>query len=100
MENLDVTEADELQKKFQRDINCLLDDVSKFTLAPHFNLSIQDRNLRKNGLTNIKNGIFSSENKPQIIKIIFERGILKNLLKVLDDKVEKHRELALGLLQA
>ena len=30
MENLDLIEADELQKKFQRDINCLHDDVTSF----------------------------------------------------------------------
>ena len=99
MQNLDMTEADELQKKFQRDINCLLDEV---LVNFEFNLDcylIQDRNIRRSGLNNIRSGIFAAENKPEVVQTVFERGLLKNLLRVLEDKVEKHRDLTIAILQ-
>lgn len=73
----------ELQKVFQRDINCLLDE---------------SRVLRLNGLNSIVQGLFKSENKQEDIHELFKKALLKNLLKVVSDKVEKHRGISIQIL--
>jgi len=78
-----MEEEFELQKVFQRDINCLVDE---------------DRNLRRRGLDNLNKGLFKSENPEQDILQLFRRALLRNLLKVLSDKVEKNRELGIQIL--
>jgi hypothetical protein len=78
-----MEEEFELQKVFQRDINCLVDE---------------DRNLRRRGLDNLNKGLFKSENSEQDVLQLFRRALLRNLLKVLSDKVEKNRELSIQIL--
>jgi len=78
------TEHTDLQKHLQRDINCLTEE---------------DRNLRLKGLNNIKDGLFKPENSQADIQSVFEKGLLKNILLVTTDKVGKHRDLALQIIQ-
>lgn len=59
---------------------------------------LKDRNLRKKGLTNILNGLFSKENDTKLIIYIFQVSLAKNLLKVIDDKIEKNREMVYNIL--
>jgi len=74
---------EDLQKQFQRDINCLSDE---------------DRNIRLRGLTNINTQLFAPQNDQQSILKLFDRVLLKNVLRLMDDKVEKHKAIALDIL--
>jgi len=78
-----MEEEFELQRTFQRDINCLLDE---------------DRNLRRKGLNSLVQGLFKNENSDQDIHNLFKKTLLKSLLKVISDKVEKHREISIQIL--
>jgi len=46
----------------------------------------------------LNKGLFKSENPEQDILQLFRRALLRNLLKVLSDKVEKNRELGIQIL--
>jgi hypothetical protein len=74
---------DELTRSFQRDINCLTDE---------------DRNIRAKGLNNINANIFAPTNDKAAITKLFEKNLLRNVLRLLEDKVGKHREIALDVL--
>jgi len=78
-----MEEEFELQRVFQRDINCLVDE---------------DRNLRRRALDSLNKGLFKSEHSEQDILQLFKRSLLRNLLRVVSDKVEKNRELSIQIL--
>ncbi|KAM3147877.1 hypothetical protein pb186bvf_000205 [Paramecium bursaria] len=69
-------------KLIQRDINCMID---------------QDRNIRRQGISKI-NDYFKDHSNPQDKILIFDGYIIKNVLRALEDQVEKHRELTLQLI--
>ncbi|KAL4472321.1 hypothetical protein ABPG72_002804 [Tetrahymena utriculariae] len=75
---------EELVKNYQRDINCLIDD---------------DRNLRKKGLTTILKQTFATSTPTKELLQFFQINVLKNLLRTIDDSIEKNRELAQNIIQ-
>lgn len=60
-----------------------------------FNPKIKDRNTRRAGLNKL-NDFFKSADFTKLI--ILEKYVLKNLLRVFEDKIEKNREIALAIL--
>ncbi|KAL4450906.1 hypothetical protein ABPG74_011748 [Tetrahymena malaccensis] len=76
---------EELVKNYQRDINCLVDD---------------DRNLRKKGLTTILKQAFATSTPTKELLQFFQINVLKNLLRTIDDSIEKNRELAQNIIQS
>jgi len=74
---------DDLQKQFQRDINCLTDE---------------DRNIRFKGLNNINQQLFTSTRDRAAIARLFEKNLLRNVIRLMDDKVEKHKTISLEIL--
>ena len=65
-----------------------------------FNAIIEeDRNIRRRGLEDIKS-LFRELKEPGKLVEIFQKYIFKNLMRVMDDKVEKHREACLGLIDS
>ena len=55
--------------------------------------------MKKKGLTTIMNELFKEEMKPHIVLEIFQKHILKYLVKLFDDKIEKHREYVLIIIE-
>ena len=85
------SKSDELQKAFQRDINCLTEEVN-WELR-------KDRGLRLKGLTAILNSFFKAEFSNDEKIIVFERAILKYFKRVIDDSIEKHRRMSIEILE-
>ena len=86
-------EFDFYLKTFQRDINCL----SHTVIYPNF--TIQDRLTRKEALEKIFSEAKKSEqqqNSEDFSKLL--KDLISPLLKCLVDKIEKHREIALNII--
>jgi hypothetical protein len=62
--------------------------------------TLKDRSLRLQALIKIKSDLFKPDVDEKDLKSIFEHGLLRNLLSVVSEKVEKHRELSIDILEA
>lgn len=54
----------------------------------------QDRNLRKKGLTSILKSVLAPSTPTKELMQFFQVNVFKNLLRNIDDSIEKNREFA------
>lgn len=57
--------------------------------------------MRKKGLTSLMNDVFKEDinQKVELSLDLFQKHILKYLIKLFDDKIEKHREYVINLVE-
>lgn len=74
---------EEILLKYQKSINSILEE---------------DRNIRRKGLEDIKS-LFISLKDTNLLIALFEQHVFKNIVRALDDKVEKHREITIIIIE-
>jgi hypothetical protein len=57
-----------------------------------------DRGIKRKGLEDLK-ALFKELDQNTLLVEVFQNHIFKNLVRVLEDKVEKHRDIALSFLE-